>query len=620
MFHCFRQIWHLVTGSLVPPINDPTFVGLGVCRVVLGQSSASRTIRFRNKYPVNVCLEPYIGILESFPACLTLRLLPPLFNPPNESAKVASPYGRSTLCPPVILVGCECTWLICNSLRSTAISIHVLDDDSLLNVFYLCRPFLLGEDQDNDAHLVGGEWQWVGENWWYKLAHVCRKWRNLILGSASYLGLSLVCTKGTPVADMLVHSPPFPLVIDYFDEDQDMPVEDVDAVILALKQRDRVRRVRLHMLVTNLQKLIMDIDDEYPILEYLIIMHRSEDINTILRFPETLQAPNLRHLAIIGFALPIRSRLLTTAVGLVTLCLFMDHPSTYFYPNTLLQWLSFLPQLETLVIRFLFPVSNHEVKRQLTHTPTMTPITLPNLYRFRFRGVSNYLEGFVHRIIAPRSEKLEIDFFNQLTFSVPCLLQFTNTIENLRFESAKFKFSMGQVAVEAYPHGETKVYGLSITVDCKQLDWQVSSAAQFSHSLGQTFSTVEHLTLEHEEHNWPSEAQNKVDHIEWCKLLSSFSNVKTFRIDNGLVEELSRCLQTDERKLPLVLLPELQELTYSESSNTSDAFNSFIEARQNAGRLITLVRCSPAQVQAHLSFEAPSTTPTSIEDRNDFYT
>ena len=181
-------------------------------------------------------------------------------------------------------------------------------------------------------------------------------------------------------------------------------------------------------------------------------------------------------------------------------------------------------------------------------------------------------------------------------------------------------FSKGQVAVEAYPHGETEVYALSITVDCRQLDWQVSSMAQLSHSLSQTFSAVEHLTLEHEVHDWPSEVQNKVDHIEWCKLLDSFSNVKTLRIDIGLVEELSCCLQSDERKLPLVLLPELQELTYSESSNTGDAFTSFIETRQNAGRPVTLVRRSPAQTQALLSFETPSITPTSSEDGNDFRT
>jgi hypothetical protein len=134
------------------------------------------------------------------------------------------------------------------------------------------------------------------------------------------------------------------------------------------------------------------------------------------------------------------------------------------------------------------------------------------------------------------------------------------------------------------------MYALILTVDSWHLDWQVSSVAQISNSLGQMFSAVEHLTLEHEEHSLSSEEHNEVDHTEWLRLLRSFSNVKTFRIDNGLVEELSRCLELDDGELPLGLLPELQELTYSGSGDTGDAFTSFIDARQNAGRPVTLVR------------------------------
>ena len=139
-----------------------------------------------------------------------------------------------------------------NSPRTAPI--HILDDDSLLHVFYLYRPFLWGEDGDEDARLVGGNERWVRSRWWYELAHVCQRWRNVILGSASYLGVSLVCTFGTPVADMLAHSPPLPLVIDYPGEDRDI-TED-EGAILALKHRDRVRHVRLFISVTSLQKLI----------------------------------------------------------------------------------------------------------------------------------------------------------------------------------------------------------------------------------------------------------------------------------------------------------------------------------------------------------------------------
>ena len=471
--------------------------------------------------------------------------------------------------------------------RRTA-SIHILDDDSLLHVFYLYRPFLLGEDEDETLRLVGGNESWVRGRWWYELAHVCQRWRNVMLGSATYLGVSLVCTYGTPVADMLAHSPPLPLVIDYR-RYRDI-TEDEEGAILALKHRDRVRHVRLFRPVTSLQKLIAAMDEEYPFLEYLIIAPlppQLEDTSTVLILPETLRAPHLRHLTLEGFALPIGSRLLTTAVGLVTLYLRMKDPSTFFHPNALLHWLSFMPQLETLVIFFFFPVPNREIERQLTPTPI---ITLPNLRNLWFHGVSAYLEALVHRITTPRLERVLITFYNQLTFSVPRLVQFMNTTENLRLDTAKFVFDGEEVYVEVCPPGEAKMKpAFIISVICWHLDWQVSSVAQIFNSLGHLFSVVEHLTFKHQGHSRSSEEHNEVDRTEWRKLLRPFRNVKTLRIYNGLVEQLSRCLELEDGEFPSELLPELQELTYSRSGDTGDTFTSFIDARRNAGRPVAVV-------------------------------
>ena len=205
---------------------------------------------------------------------------------------------------------------------------------------------------------------------------------------------------------MLAHSPHLPLIIDY--TLHDITAEDENGIILALKQQDRVHRVRLQIPVTTLQKVIVAIEEEYPILEYLIIVLPIQDNGTVLTLPETLQAPNLRHLVLRGFALPIGSRLLTTAVSLVSLCLVIVHPSTYFRPNTLLQWLSFMPQLETLVIGFIVAVPSRDVERPLTNTPLITHVALPNLRHLWFQGVTTYLEALVRRITAPRLGKLQI--------------------------------------------------------------------------------------------------------------------------------------------------------------------------------------------------------------------
>jgi hypothetical protein len=467
-----------------------------------------------------------------------------------------------------------------------ATSIHILDDDSLLNIFHLYRPFLLGEDQNDGIRIDGGR-KWYGERWWYRLTHVCQRWRNLILKSASYLDLCLVCTHGTPVADMLAHSPPLPLVIDY--ENTDITAVDEGAIILALAQRDHVRRIRFGLPALKLQKFIMAIDGEYPILEYLILwdpLERPEE-SAVLILPETLQTPHLRSL-VIGRSIRIPP-LIGTAAGLVMLSLGMYHPSTYFQPAVLLQWLSLMPQLEILQIFFYFAIPNRDVKRQLMRMPITTHVTLSNLRSFAFQAVSAYSEAVLSRITAPRVEDFQICFLNQLTYSVPELLQFMGRTENLRFDRAEFSFDGKRVYVEVNPpETSTPTISFSINVDCYHLDWQVSSVAQIFIAFGQMFSTVEHLTLAHYVHSQSSEEHNEVDRTEWHKLLRSFSKVKTLRIDDGLVSELSRCLQLEDGEHALEVLPELQELTYSGSVDF--ALDSFIDARQRAGLPVTLIK------------------------------
>jgi hypothetical protein len=396
---------------------------------------------------------------------------------------------------------------------------------------------------------------------------------------------------------MLAHSPPLPLIIDYFRTDRDITAEDEEGIMLALQQHNRVHRVRFRTPASKLQKLIVAIDEEYPELEYLVMQPLEWGKRTAFMLPETLQTPRLHHLMLTGFAFPINCPLLTNAASIVTLCLQLNHPDAYFQPNILLQWLSFMPQLETLVIYFFVSVPNRDGERQLLHTPIIPHVTLPNLRFLVLKGGSAYVEAVISRITTPRLEKLDIWFFKQLTFSVPRLQQFMNTA-NLRFDSAKFEFCRDKVYAGVYLREEfdiaqVKMIPLLMVVHSWHLDWQVSSVAQIFNSLGQIFSTVEHLTLEHREHSRSSEEHNEVDRSEWQKLFRSFSNVKTLRVGDGLVKELSRSLRLEDGEDPLELLPELQSLVYSGIGDPGDAFTSFIVTRQNAGCPVTLVNPNP---------------------------
>ena len=184
--------------------------------------------------------------------------------------------------------------------------------------------------------------------------------------------------------------------------------------------------------------------------------------------------------------------------------------------------------------------------------------------------------------------------------------------QNLRFNRAEMVFKDEGINVMYFR--ETNMYAFGIKVTSRHLDQQVSSMAQISNALNPVLSAVEHLTLRH---NRSSEEHNDVDRIEWRNLLRPFSNVKTLRVKDGLVEELSRCLRLEDGELILELFPELQKLTYSESRGTGDAFTSFIDARQNAGRPVTLVRRSPRRRHSKPSSGDPAITSASGEAGND---
>jgi hypothetical protein len=142
--------------------------------------------------------------------------------------------------------------------------------------------------------------------------------------------------------------------------------------------------------------------------------------------------------------------------------------------------------------------------RFLSRTPTITPVTLPNLRWFWFQGSSAYLEAVVRWITTPRLERPQVFFFEQLTFSVPHLVHLMNTTETLRFNAVTVDFSREQVdTVTSFP-GNAEIY-LYMRVICPHLDWQVSSMAQifdffpakrslrWSISLFQARYTVTHL-------------------------------------------------------------------------------------------------------------------------------
>ncbi len=406
-----------------------------------------------------------------------------------------------------------------------------------------------------------------------------------MLASTSYLGLGLVCTYDSPVRDMLAHSPPFPLIMDYADRDRVLTVEDAQRICLTLQYRDRVRRIRLSVQQAYLRNFVAAfIDKEFPMLECLIIKPSDIHIWPLgLKLPDTLRVPRLRHLVLIDFTFPITSPLLTTAMHLVTLSLkfkFVGHCR----PHDLLKRLALLPRLETLVIAFNPLVL--EIEEQVSHTPFTTHVTLLNLRRFVFQGTSAYLEALLPGMSTPLLEnlQLEITLFGQSTSSIPSLLEFMNTAENLSPRSARFHFDGRGVDVRVYPCVSAMMCIFSILVLCRVPDQQLSFVAQLFDVLSPVFSAVVDLAINL---YLPSTQHDEANCTQWRKLLRSFRNVKTLRMPDVFNEDLFRSLRSDGEP-PLGLLPELKELVCPATGRARDALTAFITAREAEGRPVRL--------------------------------
>jgi hypothetical protein len=466
--------------------------------------------------------------------------------------------------------------------------IHVLDDDSLLNIFYYCRPVLLDEGDADELDIIQGG-AWDRESWWYKLVQVCRRWRYLIFGSAFHLDVSLRCTYGAPIADMLEHSPPLPLVIDYIDEDRGFSEEDEKGMMLAFQHRDRVRRIRLLLPHQDSQKFVLAMGAKFPTLEFLYLAPPIDDNgNTGFTLPETFRAPHLRHLVLTYFAFPMVFTSLAPAKGLITLSL--DLPaSAYFSPNGLLQWVSLMPHLQTLEIS-LHPLPNPDVKRQYLDMPIMNHVTLPNLRWFTFSGASAYLEALLPQVMTPLLEKLDVHFFHQLTVSLANLKQFISSASNFRSTTASLTFHENGVDWEGTPREGAIMSALSVSVDCRAHHRRVFWAAQMCGVLGPVSSTVVDLALFHEESVFWIPLYNHASRIQWREVLKSFNNVKTLSLSKAFLWELSLSLQVYDGESPMEVLPELKKLQCNASEDdVPDTFDEFLEARENAGFPVRLL-------------------------------
>ena len=271
----------------------------------------------------------------------------------------------------------------------TGVTFDMLPDDVLLDIFDFYRI--------DSIH-----WPWI----WVSLAHVCRRWRQIIFASARRLELQFLCHPRTRVRELLEFLPPaMPIMVCNCcrSQTQQYPIlgyEDGGQVITAIEQRDRVQWIHLEHISSSLsERLVKMMQETFPTLKHLRLW---ADDETAPVLPEEFlggSAPCLETFWLRGISFPEIPKLLLTMIGLVHLRLEKIPDSGYMSPEAMVTALSTCTKLETLIIEFR-PADPHPdlTSQEIT---SIARVFLPALTFFCFSGNGRYFDNFVPRIESP---------------------------------------------------------------------------------------------------------------------------------------------------------------------------------------------------------------------------
>ena len=411
---------------------------------------------------------------------------------------------------------------------------EMLSDDILLNIF---RQYL-----DATPRL------------WPILAHVCQRWRQVILRSPLGLKLRLYCTYGTPVLKGLDCWLPVPLVINYggFPMLDPPAPEDEGNIIAALKQSDRVNSISLTLTNSLLRKLSA-ISLPFPGLEELVLLSQDK---LQLTLPSAFRwGERIRTLYVTGIAIPTLPQLLSSTY-LVDIQLHEIPLAGYFPPQAFANALSGASRLGSLSLHFLsFPPRRNYVGLP---PPGDHRIVLPALTCFRYRGISKYLDSFVAGIDAPHLRNIDITLFHQPTVDASQLGQFIERIGiKTVLREADIQAAVDAVSISFKTSSTSTRFRLQIP--CKQLDWQLSSMTQVCDQFSPFLFGVQHLVFNTNDF---SSEQDEVDDEHWLQLIRSFGGTRTLLIAGEFTTRILCALQpADEgytRNTPV--LPALRNL------------------------------------------------------------
>ena len=458
-------------------------------------------------------------------------------------------------------------------------TVDVLPDDVLVEIFcYVNR-----RDNLNT------------QNPWHALVHVCRRWRYLVFASPCRLNLQLDYRGHGPIPEVLDAWPVLPLIIRGGPRENPRldPRWDNRVAAFESEHHNRICEIRLSFLpISRWNRFTAAMRKPFPELTYLYLSVCNWGSVSVL--PESFlggSAPRLRELSLTSISFPSIPKLLLSVHSLVDLSLWDIPDSGYFSPDAMATTLKVMTRLESLHLQFRSPRSRPDPASRPLLPPTRS--VLPALTKLIFGGVYEYLEDLLTRIDAPLLCYLYVDFFMDLNFDLPQLHRLIGHAEEFKAYNHA-KVVIFDFAIDLSLYHKTGPLDcsrrLELRIQCGELDWQLSSLAQFCSPSFPLISTLEELEIrvfKLSSSHW----KDDMGHTRWLELLDSFTALKNLYLTCGVAQRVCGTLQEVSGERATEVLPALRNLFvdgFRSLEHIQEAIGPFVAARQLSGHPVAI--------------------------------
>ena len=437
---------------------------------------------------------------------------------------------------------------------------------------------------------------WNKKYKWFKLIHVCRRWRRVVLASFTRLDLCLFVQDRNPGNMKTIFSPrlpQLPIVINYgYGMASHAKTKELGRILAALKRCDRVRGISFSGVPSDFDKLIKATKCLFPILEDLQLCDEHCDMD--LELPATFlrgSAPHLRRLKLDRISLTSISSLLSSSKMLVELSL-----TTYtLYPTALLlAHLRGMPCLCRLELnRTGIPTSTDDL------IPSTNPgdiFLLSKLTSFHYLGRSSFLNALVAGFAAPYLEDVQIKLHNDTKPPILHISRFINDIEK-PYHSAQVIFEDDYFSISLLTQANPDDY---ITPPFRFASaCTTESIMRMSATLFGKLAIVEELLIVFTVNSYQPWLH---DTTSWHSFLQHFRSVKVLRVEHENIAKIAGTLLPDQPAhgcFPMLKEIEIRmRISPTESLRAAAAIQPFIDAYQEA--------CRPVQFSgSRRQFPAP---------------